>query len=73
VKILHVVAPAAVGGLERVVQMLATGLAGSDHEVHVACVSADAEASEAFLAPLTSGPPSVRAHTIAIPGRGYAR
>jgi len=73
VKILHVVAPAAVGGLERVVQMLATGLAGSDHEVHVACVSADAEASEAFLAPLTSGSPSVRAHTIAIPGRGYSR
>ena len=72
-KVLHVVAPAAFGGLERVVQMLTTGLAGAGHDVHVACVSADPGSAEPFLAPLASVPPGVHAHQIVVASRGYAR
>lgn len=68
---LHVVAPAACGGLERVVQLLATGLAGSGQEAHVACVSPDAEGVEPFVAPLTAS--GIPTHPIVVGGRAYAR
>jgi len=69
--ILHVVAPAEFGGLERVVQMLTGGLRGLDHEVHVAAVLPAATAGEPFLAPLASA--GVFTHRIAVSGRAYRR
>lgn len=70
-RVLHVVAPAAFGGLERVVQLLATGLADSGHDVHVACVTGDAATPAAFLAPLAAA--GVTTHQIVVPSRAYAR
>jgi len=71
--ILHVVAPAEFGGLERVAQMLTTGLAdsGGGHDVHVACITADPAAAEPFLAPLAAA--GVQPHPIVVATRGYAR
>jgi glycosyltransferase involved in cell wall biosynthesis len=71
--ILHVVAPAEFGGLERVVQMLGGGLRGLGHEVHVAAVlpAAAPGTGEPFLAPLTSA--GVYTHRIAISPRAYRR
>jgi glycosyltransferase involved in cell wall biosynthesis len=71
VRILHVVAPAAFGGLERVVQLLVTGQAGSGHEVHVACVSPDVESVAPFVAPLTAA--GIHTHPIIVGARAYAR
>ena len=68
--ILHVVAPARFGGLERVVQGLATGHAARGHQVHVAAVGAEADA-RAFLGPLESS--GVHAHPIRVSERGYLR
>ena len=70
---MHVVAPAACGGLERVVQLLVTGLAGAGHEVHVACVSLPGDASglESFVAPLSAA--GIPTHPIIVGGRAYAR
>lgn len=67
--ILHIVAPAACGGLERVVQMLSTGLVASGQEVHVACVSTDAAMPEPFVAPLIAR--GVQIHPITVAARGY--
>jgi glycosyltransferase involved in cell wall biosynthesis len=68
---LHVVAPAACGGLERVVQLLVTGLAGSGHDAHVACVSPDAAGVEPFVAPLAAA--GIPTHPIVVGSRAYAR
>jgi len=38
IKVLHVTAPGAFGGLERVVEMLASGTAAAGHEVTVAAI-----------------------------------
>jgi len=69
--ILHVVAPGAFGGLERVVQLLAGGLRGLGHEVHVAGVvdGPDQGTCQAFFAPLAGA--GVRPHVI--PARTYRR
>ncbi len=69
--ILHVVAPAEFGGLERVVQMLGAGLRGLGHEVHVAAVVADAATGEPFLAPLSDA--GVHTHQIVVSGRAYGQ
>ncbi|HUC39428.1 MAG TPA: glycosyltransferase [Gemmatimonadales bacterium] len=69
--ILHVVAPAEFGGLERVVQTLGTGLQGLGHEVHVAAVVADAADGAPFLAPLIEA--GVHTHRIVVSGRAYRR
>ena len=69
--ILHVAAPAEVGGLERVIQLLGTGLQGLGHEVHVACVVSHAVIGEPFLAPLSEA--GVQTHQIVVSGRGYRR
>lgn len=67
--ILHVVAPGAFGGLERVVQLLGGGLRGLGHEVHVAGVVGDPHdgTSQAFFAPLASA----GVHTHAVPSPSY--
>ena len=69
--IVHLVAPAAFGGLETVVQVLGRGLRGLGHDVHVLAVAAGGETADAFLAPLAEAGVSTR--TLAVPGRAYLR
>ena len=67
--IMHVVAPATFGGLERVVQMLGMGLRGMGHEVHIVSVVAEPGAGEPFLFPLSDA--GVNTHQIVVSARGY--
>ena len=67
--VLHVVAPAAVGGLERVVHALAAGHRSRGHETHVAAVTDDATVQRAFLDPLAAD--GVVVHRLAVGGRAY--
>ncbi len=69
--IVHVVTPAEFGGLERVVQMLGSGLRGLGHEVHMVSVATGSGADAAFLAPLAEA--GVHTHTLMVPGRSYRR
>lgn len=69
--ILHVLAPGEFGGLERIVQTLATGLPSRGHEIHVVSVAAEPRAAEAFLAPLDAA--GVVTHVIDDPGRARER
>lgn len=68
---MHVVAPGAFGGLERIVQMLGSGLQGLGHEVHVVSVVVDPTASEPFRASLAEA--GVHTHQIVVSSRAYAR
>jgi glycosyltransferase involved in cell wall biosynthesis len=71
VVIMHVVAPAAFGGLERIVQLLAEGVQGRGHDVHVvACVN-DAAGAEPFVATLSKS--GVQVHPVVVSPRGYGR
>jgi glycosyltransferase involved in cell wall biosynthesis len=67
--ILHLVAPAAVGGLERVVHSLAIGQQHAGHDVSVAAVLDASTDAAAFFAPLENA--GVRVHRIIAPGRSY--
>lgn len=68
-RILHALAPAPFGGLERVVQDLAQAQAQAGHEVSVAAIG-QAEADVApFLDGLRAG--EVRPHPVLVPPRGY--
>src|SRR3989442_17522 len=69
--VLHVVAPGAIGGLERVVQLLAQGQARAGNEVHVAAVLDQANADHPLLHALTAG--GVTTHAIILPRRSYWR
>jgi glycosyltransferase involved in cell wall biosynthesis len=69
--ILHLVAPSPFGGLERVVQMLGSGLRAAGHEVHVAGIVAEAAAADAFFAPLSAA--AVRTHPVVVSNRAYGR
>jgi glycosyltransferase involved in cell wall biosynthesis len=69
--ILHVLAPADVGGLETVVQLLATGHRRSGHCVHVAAVSPGDGARRVFLPALRAA--GVDVASLDIPGRAYHR
>jgi L-malate glycosyltransferase len=71
--VLHVLAPAPVGGLERVVQALALGLQRQDVEVHVAPVFSEAlpRGGHPFLEPMLDS--AVHVHPIQVPARGYLR
>jgi len=68
VVILHVVAPAEFGGLERVVTMLAGGMRGLGHDVHVAAIVEGPRAARTFLAPLAAA----GVHTSALEAQGRA-
>lgn len=68
-RILHVAAPAPVGGLERVVQALAAGQQRQGHDVHVAAVLAANRLPHPFLAPLQEAGVSV--HPVVVRGRGW--
>jgi len=69
--ILHVVAPGDVGGLERVVALLALGQARSGEDVHVAAVLDRANGRHPLLDTLGGG--GVTTHPIVLPGRAYWR
>ena len=69
--ILHLVAPGAFGGLERVVQILGSGLRASGHEVHVAGIVGEATAADAFFAPLSAA--GVQTHPVVVSNRAYGR
>ncbi|HEV8511352.1 MAG TPA: glycosyltransferase [Gemmatimonadales bacterium] len=70
-RILHVVAPGEIGGLERVVHLLAQGQAGTGEEVHVAVVLDRASADHELIASLAGA--GVTPHPIVLPGRAYWR
>jgi glycosyltransferase involved in cell wall biosynthesis len=69
-RVLHLTAPAAVGGLERVVQALTTGHRRLGHRVHVAAVLEEDERDHPFLAPLLAA--GVDIHPLLLPPRAYA-
>src|SRR6266516_2717552 len=69
--ILHIVAPAEFGGLERVVHGLGCGLRDAGHDVHVAAVVAGPQEEDAFLTPLAEA--GVQTHPLSVPLRGYVR
>ena len=70
--ILHVLAPAPTGGLERVVQSLTAGLADRRHEVHVAViVNGGPSATHPFVEPLLDS--GVKVHFVRVGNREYLR
>jgi glycosyltransferase involved in cell wall biosynthesis len=69
--VLHAIAPGDVGGLERVVQMLALAQARAGEEVHVAAILDQAHTGHPLLDTLAAG--GVRVHPIVFPGRRYWR
>jgi glycosyltransferase involved in cell wall biosynthesis len=69
VVVLHVVAPAAFGGLERVVTMLAGGMRGLGHDVHVTAIVDGGGSERPFLVSLAAAGVPTRA--LAVPGRAY--
>src|SRR5205085_12254603 len=70
-RVLHIVAPGEIGGLERVVQLLTRAQASAGQETHVALVLEPGSAGHALVANLADG--GVTPHPIAIPGRAYFR
>lgn len=69
--ILHIVAPAEVGGVERVLQALAGGHSRAGHDVHVAAVVSSADPDHVFLASLRRTGAAI--HVLAVPDRAYRR
>ncbi|HEV8265270.1 MAG TPA: glycosyltransferase [Gemmatimonadales bacterium] len=69
--LLHVVAPGEIGGLERVVQLLAQGQACAGEQVHVAVVLDRGSADHPLVASLAAG--GVTPHPIVVPPRAYWR
>ncbi|HEY9228589.1 MAG TPA: glycosyltransferase, partial [Gemmatimonadaceae bacterium] len=69
--ILHVTAPARVGGLERVVETLCAGHVAAGHDVHVAAIVDTMDDAQRFLRPLEAR--GIRPHALVMPGRAYAR
>jgi glycosyltransferase involved in cell wall biosynthesis len=72
-RLLHVVAPAGFGGLERVVQTLAIQQQTAGDRVHVAAVVAGTTLTDGdlFSGPLRSA--GVDVHTVPVPSRAYGR
>ena len=70
-RVLHVLAPGAVGGLERVAQLLALGQARCGEEVHAAPVLDPATENHPFVEQLATG--GVTVHPVVVPGRQYWR
>lgn len=70
-RVLHVVAPSHVGGIERVVQLLATAQHEAGDAVSVVAISSpgESDAVSSFLAPILAG--GVDAHRIEVPPRAY--
>ena len=70
-RVLHIVAPGEVGGLERVVQLLAQGQARAGAKVHVAVVLDHAGADHTLVDFFAAT--GVTPHPIVTPARGYRR
>src|SRR6266566_247913 len=70
-RVLHIIAPGEIGGLERVVQLLAHGQARDGADVHVAVVLEPGSSDHALVASLAAG--GITPHPIAVPGRAYLR
>jgi glycosyltransferase involved in cell wall biosynthesis len=70
-RVLHIVAPGEIGGLERVVELLGPGQAHDCAEVHAAVVLEPGGANHELVASLTAG--GVTCHPIAVSSRGYLR
>jgi glycosyltransferase involved in cell wall biosynthesis len=72
-RILHVAAPGVVGGLERVLRILAVAQRASGDEVHVAALLGDT--TEAIANPLLEAlrAAGVAVHPLAVPTRAYLR
>lgn len=68
--LLHITAPAAYGGLERVVSALALGQVSAGHRVNVAAVTSD-NGPAAFFDELSAG--GVHVHVFRVPARAYRR
>jgi glycosyltransferase involved in cell wall biosynthesis len=69
--VVHLCAPAEVGGLERVVQGLASGLDARGHDITVVAVVESRSASEALFSGIADG--GVDTVAVEIPGRAYLR
>jgi glycosyltransferase involved in cell wall biosynthesis len=69
--ILHVVAPAEIGGLERVVQALAIGHQTRGHQVSLVAVLDEEARDHPFLAPLRQA--GIQVFPLALPPRRYHR
>ncbi|MGH7577663.1 MAG: glycosyltransferase [Longimicrobiales bacterium] len=69
ITILHIVAPAEVGGVERVVKALVSGHSDAGHDVHVAAVVSSVDPDHAFLASLRGT--GATAHVLAVSDRAY--
>lgn len=67
--IVHVLAPAPFGGLERVVQSLTSGLTGRGHQVHVIAVLSPGPTEHPFVAALRDA--GITVHALTLPGRAY--
>ncbi len=67
--IIHVAAPAPVGGLERVVTSLATGHGAAGHDVHVVSILDEGGSTP----PLAAGAAGVSAHSFVLEPRRYRR
>ena len=67
--IVHITAPAPVGGLERVVQALAIGQHRAGHRVRVVGVVEPSEEPHPFFAPLRDA--GVDSEAVVLPGRAY--
>ena len=70
-RVLHIVAPGEIGGLERVVELLTRGQVSAGTEVHAALVLDPASPNHPLVALLADG--GVIPHSIAISGRAYLR
>jgi glycosyltransferase involved in cell wall biosynthesis len=72
-RVLHVVAPAGFGGLERVVQTLAAAQTTRGDDVHVAALVSPADGQDArlFCTPLRGS--GIDVHEITLPARAYRR
>ena len=68
-RIIHLTAPAGVGGLETVVQGLATGQRERGHEVHLAAVVHQGSSDQPFLDTLRAA--GVAVHEVRVSPRGY--
>lgn len=69
--ILHVAAPAEVGGAERVLQGLAIGHRRLGHDVHVLAILSEPPTGHSFFLPLRET--GVRTHALVLPSRAYRR
>jgi glycosyltransferase involved in cell wall biosynthesis len=67
--VLHVAAPARVGGLERVVRSLCTGHRARGHRVHLLAVVDPGEAEHPLVPPLADA--GVDVHVLEVPARAY--